>query len=186
MQWGLRCSRDSIRYEPASDIDHSSIIPWSGLSPDVISKPGQSGMPVHSLIFSIVQTPGLPGAQAIQCRVQSPVVALHIQRTNGYRGLACTKSANREPLLLHVREAAPDEEETALADRRAVAAFLFKSSEALCGVRGALRTGHSSYTDCFAPLECTSAPRCNLAHPSSRAPELSLGRELRFQSAQEG
>jgi hypothetical protein len=29
-----------------------------------------------------------------------------------------------EPLLLHVREAAPDEEETALAARRAVAAFL--------------------------------------------------------------
>ena len=29
-----------------------------------------------------------------------------------------------EPLLLHVREAAPDEKETALAARRAVAAFL--------------------------------------------------------------
>ena len=29
-----------------------------------------------------------------------------------------------EPLLLHVREAAPDEEETALAARRAIAAFL--------------------------------------------------------------
>jgi len=29
-----------------------------------------------------------------------------------------------EPLLLHVRETAPDEEETALAARRAVAAFL--------------------------------------------------------------
>ena len=49
-----------------------------------------------------------------------------------------------EPLLLHVREAAPDEEETALAARRAVAAFLRAYAptvppERRCRVRRPLR-----------------------------------------------
>jgi AcrR family transcriptional regulator len=45
-----------------------------------------------------------------------------------------------EPLLLHVREAAPDEEETALAARRAVAAFLRAYAPAAPQIKAAAGT----------------------------------------------
>jgi len=46
-----------------------------------------------------------------------------------------------EPLLLHVREAAPDEKETALAARRAVAAFLRAYAPAVSPIKAAAGAG---------------------------------------------
>jgi len=56
-----------------------------------------------------------------------------------------------EPLVLHVREAAPDEEETALAARRAVAAFLRAYAPATPSIKVA--SGPGAHVRMLPPLE---------------------------------